>query len=265
MADCPFPVIPRYLGQQSFPAAMLPGAKVTHIWTQDQVVSAHIARASLIPNVVTSLEAMLGEVDGILLARDDAENHFRFAQVFVRAGIPIYIDKPLALNRRAAHQLLDMTCYPGQVFSCSALRYASELRMTPAQSARVGAPRLVDAVVPKDWQKYAVHVIEPVLFQFCGADAIEGIHRTCAGGVTQLLVSWRSTLQTRFTSTGTARAPIEISVHGSEGSVRMRFRRAFPAFKAALAAFVSSVNEHRPAIPEQDMLRVVDLVETGCG
>lgn len=264
MAQCPFPLIPRYLAQHRFPAEMLPDARVTHIWTQDLMISQQVARAALIPNVVTDLDALSREVDGILLARDDAENHLHFARPFIAAGLPIYIDKPLTLSRSAAVELLGMARFPGQVFSCSALRYALELQMTPEQRARVGAPRLVEGTVPNSWEKYAVHVIEPVLAQWRQSQRAEYTHCTRRGAATEVWISWPGDLSMRFTSTGTAGAPIEITVHGSERSVRLKFRRAFPAFRAALAAFVRGVRERRAVIAPEETLRVVEVVEMGC-
>ncbi|MBO6762609.1 MAG: gfo/Idh/MocA family oxidoreductase, partial [Roseivirga sp.] len=73
MKDCPFPVIPQYLSERSFPADAIKGAVVTHIWTQDEAVSRHIAKASKIQTVCQKMEDMIGQVDAVLLARDDAE------------------------------------------------------------------------------------------------------------------------------------------------------------------------------------------------
>src|SRR5215472_4872506 len=84
MASCPYPAIPRYLGRQRFPAAALAGAAVTHIWTQDGDASEHIARAARIPNIVDRPDAMIGHVDAVLLARDDAENHYEHASAFLQ-------------------------------------------------------------------------------------------------------------------------------------------------------------------------------------
>ena len=71
---------------------------VSHIWTQDIKISRHIAKTTFIPNVVSNYEDMIGHVDGILLARDDAENHLEISKPFLMAGIPIFIDKPLAYS-----------------------------------------------------------------------------------------------------------------------------------------------------------------------
>ena len=112
MADCGFPAIPEYLARQTWPDDRLTGAHVTHIWTQNEAESRKIARASHIDTVVRTPEDMIGEIDALLLARDDAHNHLQFAAPFLRAGIPVYIDKPIALSEEGfdalnAVQLVD--------------------------------------------------------------------------------------------------------------------------------------------------------------
>ena len=75
MNACEFPVIPQYLAKQAWPAARIPGVEVTHIWTQDAELSLRVAKAALIAHVVEEPAAMLGQIDALLLARDDAMNH----------------------------------------------------------------------------------------------------------------------------------------------------------------------------------------------
>src|SRR4051794_29654591 len=75
MQQCPFPVIPAYLKKQSFPKDQIKNARVTHIWTQNRKMSEKIARATHIENISSRFDQMMGSVDAILLARDDAENH----------------------------------------------------------------------------------------------------------------------------------------------------------------------------------------------
>lgn len=122
MEDCGFPAIPRYLEEQVWPEAQIAGAQVTHIWTQDAVKSRAIARASCISEVVNEPDDLIGLVDAILLARDDAAQHLTYAAPFLEAGVPIYIDKPIATNRVGLKALRSREQYPGQIFTCSALR-----------------------------------------------------------------------------------------------------------------------------------------------
>src|SRR6185369_739330 len=151
MAACPFPVIPQYLAQRRFPEDALPEGKVTHVWTQDAALSAHIAVASRIPHVVTRFEDMIGAVDAVLLARDDAETHEAFATPFLEAGLPVYIDKPFALDQATADRILSREQFPGQIFSCTPLIFASELALCAADRENFGRLRHVAAVTPKYW------------------------------------------------------------------------------------------------------------------
>ena len=50
MASCPFAGIPEYLDKQPKHTLGIPGAKVTHIWTDDPADAVAVAKASLIPN-----------------------------------------------------------------------------------------------------------------------------------------------------------------------------------------------------------------------
>lgn len=138
MEACEFPVIPKYLQMQDFPNDFLSSARVTHIWTQSTALSRKIAKTSLIESVVDNFDEMIGVVDAILLARDDAENHLAYAAPFLRAGLPIYIDKPMALSVEVCKHLLDLQIYEHQIFSCSALRYAKEFDLTQDELEKLG-------------------------------------------------------------------------------------------------------------------------------
>ncbi|MEN8251827.1 MAG: Gfo/Idh/MocA family oxidoreductase, partial [Bacteroidota bacterium] len=98
MNNCGFAGIPIYLEANSDTLG-INDVQVTHVWTQDKNLSTHIAKASGIRNVVDSMEDMIGEVDAVLLARDDPENHVKMARPFLDADIPVFIDKPLAITK----------------------------------------------------------------------------------------------------------------------------------------------------------------------
>ena len=67
MALCPYPVIPQYLGARPLSEVRIPGARVTHIWTDDPADAPLVAAAAMIPNVVARPEDVIGEVDGVIL------------------------------------------------------------------------------------------------------------------------------------------------------------------------------------------------------
>lgn len=263
MSECPFPVIPEYLSRQRFPEDAIPGAKVTEVWAQDRGQAEHIARASRIEHVADDFRDMVGRVDGVLLARDDAENHFDFAAPILDAGIPIYIDKPFALTLSDAERLFERERYPGQIFTCSALRYAREFQIGAAARDELGDIRFVQGTTGKDWERYAVHVIEPALAILGRQGAIVDSCAWRASGATVVNIRWESGLGATFSTLGSVAAPIALRVIGSKGHRDMTFSNSFAAFKAALEVFVRTVRERQPQIPHEFVLDVVALIEAG--
>ncbi len=264
MALCPFPAIPEYLGRQEFPRDRLELAKVTHVWSQDRSVSTQIAKASLIATIVDRPEDMIGAVDGILLARDDAEHHRQFALPFLAAGLPIYIDKPFALSSAAARDLLAEERYPGQIFTGTALAHAAEFRPDAAALAALGDIRRVLAVTPKAWNTYAVHVIEPTLTM---------LDRYMPSSLARLpladypasgaLAAWPDGLTAAFMALGSVSAPIRIELFGTAGTLALTFRDSFSAFKEALRRFCIGIATRRPQIDIDRLLAVTAIIETG--
>lgn len=265
MESCGFPVIPRYLEKQRFPEDAIAAARVTHVWTADAARSAHIAAASRIAHVCDRFEDMIGAVDGVLLARDDAGRHLEFAGPLLDAGLPVYIDKPIALSLAALERLYARQRHAGQIFTCSALKYAAELRLTEADRRDIGLVRAVDAVTPKDWDRYAVHIVEPALALLGETGAVAEWRATrLAGDRSSLSVLWDGGLWGRFTALGSDPAsPIALRVIGERGWRDLVFRDTFAAFRAALEDFVRGILGKDVRTDPAFAHRVVDLIEKG--
>ncbi|NJO53465.1 MAG: Gfo/Idh/MocA family oxidoreductase [Bacteroidales bacterium] len=262
MATCPFPLIPAYLAERTFPADCVEGVTVTHVWTQNRSVSEHVSAAALIPHIVDDATQMIGEVDAVLLARDDAEHHLAMAAPFLAAGLPIYIDKPLALTRADAQAMYAMQQRDGQIFTCSALAYADEFRLSALDREALGRIHYAEAMTPKDWDRYAVHVVEPLLRITAdrGLPTPIGSHR---GEVSVLDLRWRDGLLARITALGNTPAPIAIRLYGERGYKAMTFADSFSAFREALQRFADIVAGRAPPQSPEEVLPVIDVVEAG--
>jgi predicted dehydrogenase len=265
MGACEFPVIPQYLAEQMWPDARIPGVEVTHIWTQDAVLSHRVAKASLITQVVDEPKAMLGQIDALLLARDDAENHLKFAHPFLQAGTPIYIDKPIALSLKDMHALYKLEQYEGQIFTCSALRYAKELMLSESDRERIGPIRHIQAIAPKSWEKYSVHIIEPSLQII---DATADIASTCsrafAEGGRLVTVSFGNGITADFATFGKGiSAPLSIRIFGEQGWIELTSVNAFCAFKTALSEFIKGIKTKTRCSPIEFNSKVVSIIEAG--
>lgn len=268
MKQCDFPVILDYLSKQTWPNDQIKNAKVTHIWTQDKSQSKRIAKASLIDNIVDNPVDMIGHVDAILLARDDAKNHLRFANEFLKAGLPIYIDKPIALSSADLDEIYNLEKFKGQIFTCSALRYAKEFIITPKAHKKLGEIRQIHAISPKSWDKYSVHIIEPVLKMLDQNDSVlsyqnDGLIYSSTNHSRGLSVLWKSGILTRFFTLSDAQSPLSITLYGTKSSLMLEFKDSFSAFKSALEDFILQVQEKSIRSPREFNTKVVSLIEAG--
>lgn len=261
MSNCPFAGIPVYLSKQKFPEDAIPDAQVTHIWTQDLKLSQKIADTTYIDHVVKDYQDMIGDVDAILLARDDAENHYQFAKPFLGAGLPIYIDKLLAPTVKESEELYRLQRYDGQIFTGSALAYASEFEVFD-QLDTLGDLLYVDACVMKEWSTYGIHIVDPVLRLLNKDRKIVSIHAYTKNDKSVRL-NYDDGLQVNFTAMRTTNVPISIRLFGSNDYLELKFSDTFFAFKSALATFISVIKGETTPPSKDFILQTVKVIEEG--
>lgn len=262
MSECPFPVIPEYLGRQVWPSDQISGAIVTHVHAPEAGQACAVAKACAIPHV-TELQELCEAVDAVLLARDDADNHYRLARPALELGRPIYIDKPIALSRYELERLFDLQTFDGQIFTCSALSYSPEfrgLRDVPLEHITHIGSR-----APKDWVRYGMHAIEPVVAaiwpRVCGQRWQS--NRFTSGATSGITVRYEDGLEATYACTGDAEAGFRIIVNSDEGRLNLSHQDSFSAFKAALGSFIAGAREGKSATDYSMVGHCVDLLEAG--
>jgi len=266
MQECPFPVIPEYLSKQKYPEDFLTHrAEVSHIWTQDPETSRHVALCANISNISNNIEEMLSDVDAVLLARDDAENHFKYASPILKAGLPIYIDKPFALCESDANKLLKTAINPNQIFTCSALQFAQEFQLKNLDLSKIGEIKSITASVPKSWEKYAVHIIEPVLNLIPNRGKIQSVKRIdlCVDDIVSVQVDWNSNITANFQSCGELPTPLWIRVLGTKAYQDLYLTDTYNAFKSALNRFINVIEGSEENISRDFTMEMVKILEIG--
>ena len=102
----------------------VPDVQVTHIYGTDEARTKEVATKCNIPNIVTRSEDMLGSVDGILCVWRHGSKHKHDALPFIKAGLPTFVDKPLAHTVADARELIETAQRAKVGFaSFSTLRY----------------------------------------------------------------------------------------------------------------------------------------------
>tara|TARA_Y100001968_G_scaffold307221_2_gene324838 strand:- start:23657 stop:24553 length:897 start_codon:yes stop_codon:yes gene_type:complete len=263
MESCQFPVIPRYLNQRKFPDDCIDYAKVTHIWTQNKSLSEKISKTCYIENIVDDYEDMIGKVDGILLARDDAENHLKMSKPFLLNGLPIYIDKPLALNLQEAQKIIDLQQYKGQMFSCSALKYAEEFNPNKDKIMSLGKLISIDAIIANSWEKYSIHIIEPILNLIPNKGKLINHMNFKTENYQNLILTYENIEKVSISTIGCSKVKPTINIIGENGNLNLKFTNTFDAFKKALMAFTISINHKDSNLNGNKLLEAIKLIELG--
>ncbi|MCC8358755.1 Gfo/Idh/MocA family oxidoreductase [Salinimicrobium sediminilitoris] len=263
MKECPFPAIPAYLEKQNFPEDGLGEfGEVTHIWTQDREISDHIAKAAKIPLVVQEIEDLINKVDAVLLARDDSENHLEMARPFLNAGLPVFIDKPFAIKLSDAEKMLSLKQYESQIFTCSAIRFAEELRLTELEKEELGKILYIEAGISKLWDTYAIHVLDPMLVQIPDRGELKEVKTIKNGEIHQTLISWEN-VSAYVKVTGPHSTRPSLIFYGQKGKIEKSFSDTYSCFKSSLLHFIKQVKSKKLLIEEKETMELVKILEWG--
>ena len=158
-----YPTIPQYLGKQPEHTFGIPGVKVTHVCFtgyEDRAMAENCARATNIPNVVTDPLEMLGQVDAIICATDVGHEHVDRCRPFIEAGLPVFIDKPLADNEEDLRTIVKWYDEGAHIQSSSSMRYVKSTEPFYKNKWELGKIRYIVSPMAKYWEEYGMHAIE---------------------------------------------------------------------------------------------------------
>lgn len=259
MVKAGWQVIADYLGLQDSSEFGWDGVKVTHAWTQDINLTEQLCKTCFIPHPVHRLSEMIDQVDVIIIARDDFESHYPLAWPFLEKGIPVFVDKPLSMNRRELF-LLRPYLETGQLMSCSAMRYARELDLLRRQLPTLGKIKLVQGTVVRSFEKYGIHLLEALfslfphtpLSIFANEAHHQSFHMTLPDGSLWQLDALGRSFKT-----------FHLQLWGTEKRIAVEITDHFTMFRRMLWHFIQSVKSKQPVIPPQQTLDLMRLLIGG--
>lgn len=266
MAACPYPVIPKYLGSRPAGTLNVAGAQVTHLWTDDPTEAAGVAAAALIPKIVTRPEEVIGEVDAVFIATDDGFDHVRRARPFIEAGLPVFVDKPLALTIPDLRTFVGWEKAGARLLSSSGLRYAPEI--TPYLSGTVnptiGDLRWISGVSCKTWERYGIHLLEPIA-RVLGPGFISIRLETSANRTLEIAhLTHCSGVQVSLPVIADGGATFgTMHLYGVAGQATLRFTDTYTAFRGQLVSFIDFVRTGTPPYPFSNTVELMSVLIAG--
>lgn len=254
LASCPYPVIVDYLSKRPSGSVGIEGAAVTHIWTDSAEDADKVAKFARIPHVVGRPEDVVGEVDAVMIATDDGDGHVRRARPFVEAGLPVFIDKPLADNVEDLRTFRSWQKDGARLLSSSGLRYAAEF------SQLADFPwQWITGVTCNTWRRYGIHVLEPV---YCLTGPGYLTVRAFEQSPDQFVyLRHHSGRQVTVAVLPRARAVFgSFHAYGEEGERTVRFSDTFSAFQSQMRAFVDFAASGRPPYPFEHTVEMMAIL-----
>lgn len=262
--ECPFAGIPVYLNKEPAEALAIPGARVTHICCQGDggFTAEHVAKCSLIPNVVANPTDVIGEVDAVIIATDKGGEHVERARPFIESGLPVFIDKPLADNSADLKTFVDWEAAGKAILSSSSMRYTKEFMPYRISTHELGQIRYVSITTAKYWETYGIHALEavyPILgpgfltAQNTGTKDRNVVHLTHRCGADVVVVASAD----MFGGFG------QLQLCGTAGSVAVSNGDTFYAFRSQLVAFVDYLRTGVRPFPFSDTVELIKLVIAG--
>ena len=262
LAACPYPVIKDYIAKQPPGSLGIPGAKVTHVWTDDPADAVQVAAVAHIPNIAERAEDVIGEVDAVLVATDKGFEHVERARPFIEAGIPVFIDKPLCDNRLDLATFSKWVAEGKPLISSSAMRFAKEYVPYHRATHALGQLRHVSATMAKSWEAYGIHALETVYpITGPGYVSVQNI-----GDANSNIVHLRHrdgidvTLQVTKDMGGGFGM---VTLAGTAAGLQLKFTDTYHAFRTQLVGFVDYLRTGKPPVPWEETRELMQLVIAG--
>lgn len=228
------------------------GAQVTHVWGGNPKEIRALRRIDPAILSVSRPEDMIGEIDGVVFARDDWMARNKLVSLFLRAGLPTFVDKPLTLNEA---ELDDFAPFlkAGSLMSTSGLRYSPELQIL--READTGNFSEINFSGPGSWSLYSTHLVD-LAIELLGLD-IEPVRRTNSG----LTAQWGGT-KIEFSCSNFQNDPFRIVGHGPNPA-DIRIEARFEPFRLMLEGFFKMVSTGVPQIDPEATIRSCQLSIAG--
>lgn len=154
-------------------AAFVGTSRVTEADRIDEYVSAMCQTGV---KLVDRPEDLVDQVDAVLIESNEGAVHRERATPFIEAGLPVFIDKPLATTVADARALVELSARSGvPLLSASALRFASDVNAICTDTS-LGALMGVDVHAPAK-----LHEANPGLFHY-GVHGVEILYALLGKG-----------------------------------------------------------------------------------
>jgi hypothetical protein len=211
--------------------------------------------------IVPDIPTLCRKVDGVLLESVDGRVHLAQAREVIKAGKPLFIDKPLAATLEDAREIARLAREAGVPwFSSSSLRYSeivTALKAPGLTGAFVWGPGPLEEHHYLDLSWYAIHPIE-MLYALMGPGC-EEVTRVTTGAADEVTGRWKDG------RLGSVRALRPYGGYGAVAFFPKQVLQSDPKAKTGYAPLLQQVAEffrtRVPPVPNEETLELFAFMD----
>ena len=212
--------------------------------------------------IVSSIEALLGKADYILLETNDGRLHLQQALEVIRARKPLFIDKPVAASLGdaiAIYEAAEKNNVP--VFSSSSLRYMQSVQ--DVVKGKIGKVLGADTFSPATLEKthpdlfwYGIHGVE-TLYTVMGTGCSE-VMRMSSDQTDKVIGLWKDGRIGSFRGTRSGKHDYGGIVYGEKGN---QVLGPFDGYNALLEQIIRFFDTGMPPVPAAETIEIFAFME----
>jgi predicted dehydrogenase len=195
---------------------------------------------------VSSIKKLLRMVDAVMLLTNDGRPHLKEIIPVLKAGKPVYVDKPLAASLSEVLQIFKAVAkYKVPMFSCSPLRYvkeAQDIREGKVVGKVLGASTYGPAPIQKShadlfWD--GIHAVES-LYTVLGGTGCKTVSRTSTLDADVVVGNWENGRIGIFRGIRKGRSGFGGTAYGDKGIASIGVFNGYRPLVVAIVAFFRS-------------------------
>lgn len=212
--------------------------------------------------IVGSVEELLKKVDVVLLETNDGRPHLEQAMKVIKAGKPMFIDKPIAASLTDVNTIYAAAKQKSvPIFSSSSLRYMESVQevIKGKVGAVLGADTFSPATIEKthpDFFWYGIHGVE-ILFAVMGPGCKE-VSRIHTNDTDIVVGTWKDGRVGTFRGTRTGTHDYGGTVYGAKGNISLG---PFKGYDNLLLNIIDFFKTGKAPVNPEDTLEIYAFME----
>ena len=231
-------------------------ARIVKVWDEKRDAAEALAAMCRIPQVCDRIEECGEDVDAILFPDDCSRRHYRFAETLWATGLPMFIDKPLAVTVEEAEAVVAKAEKHGvPLFSASGLQYTKEIEAAKPEIEKLGRILVAVAGSPNELIFYGIHGLA-MLLQVYGP-GIESAQNIGEGDVDVVKYRWRDGRLGVQLGLESGRPGWRVTLFGEKGKLDISVDDADYFYWNLNCHFLEMVKTRKQPLSNAEMLEII--------